>query len=396
MKPNRTLLTLAVFVIGSFVTASLGRSPSRDALGKIDFQTLLDALPGMPATAAEAGKRTYGSDIRGQIQETELARFYMPFNQRRDAARAAIKPALDNRAQDQDAIARRAVSQADSSALISGMGGVEKMGQMSEEELKQAAAQAMGAAVQSRSGAPPGAGGGMQAMMQRLMNDPAYQARFEKMSKAEQEAELQKYMGNAQAPAALRGETAAERQAKQATAEVSGVLARQKELAALTQRLFDADAEFSRKHQAIPAAPGGYAQIAQDVQSRMAKVPLIQGEATMPDPAKMQPWERELATRNRDRASFELQQQSSLFTQRKARYKEIAAAYSAWLRQSLGGVNNQTAQLLDDATVQMALKFEEQLIDASDSLANYSSDATRRAAQYEQDYQIKMSEPLAR
>ena len=51
------------------------------------------------------------------------------------------------------------------------------------------------------------------------MNDPAYQERFEKMSKKEQEAELQKYMGNAHAPAPPTGETAAERESRRLICE---------------------------------------------------------------------------------------------------------------------------------------------------------------------------------
>ena len=136
--------------------------------------------------------------------------FYAPFNQKVAAARDVIKDAVANREKNQEALAQRSIAQANASPIISRMGGLDKMSKMSEEELKQAAAQAAGSYTQSLSGAPTNApGGGMQAMMQRLMSDPAYQARFEKMSKAEQEAELQKYMGNAEAPPPPVGETAA-------------------------------------------------------------------------------------------------------------------------------------------------------------------------------------------
>src|SRR5439155_25907489 len=106
-------------------------------------------------------------------------------------------------------------------------------------EAQQAAIQAAGDYQQSLAGAPGNApsGGGMQAMMQRMMNDPAYQERFEKMTKQEQEAEVRKYMGNAQAPAPPTEETAAERRAKQATKEGTAVLAKQNELSNIIQRM---------------------------------------------------------------------------------------------------------------------------------------------------------------
>jgi len=400
MKPTQTKLILTFFGIAFLVTIALAQTSTRAVLGKIDFIVLYDAAPGVPASAAEAGKRAYGADINNsQNQQIELDAFYAPFNQRVAAARDVIKDAVANRGKNQEALGQRGIAQANASPLVSRMGGVEKMSKMSEEELKQAAAQAVGSYTQSLSGAPTNApGGGMQAMMQRLMSDPAYQARFEKMSKAEQEAELQKYMGNAQAPPPPVGETAAERQAKKGVAETQAAVAKQKELSALMQRVGEIDVEINNKDKAILATPGGYDQISKDVRARMAKVPMITGgEADFPDPAKMQPLERELVTRWRTRATWELQQRTPLYAQRKAKYKEVATAYVTWLRQNLGTVNsNQTAQLLDDSTMEIAVRCEEELIKAAENLGKYSSGATSNAAGYEKSYQQKMSEPLAK
>ncbi len=281
MKPTQTKLILAFFGIAFLVTIALAQTQSRSVLGKNDYSSLYDAAPGIPATPAEAGKRAYGADILTQNGAAELEVFYAPFNQQVAAARDVIKDAVANQSQDQQALAQRSVAQANASPLINRMGGVEKMSQMSEEELKQAAAQAAGSYTQSLSGAPTNApGGGMQAMMQRLMSDPAYQARFEKMSKAEQEAELQKYMGTAQAPPPPVGETAAERQAKKGVAETQAAVARQKELGALMQRLEDINAEFAKKDKVILATPGGYDEIRKDIGAKMAKAPYYQmGEA---------------------------------------------------------------------------------------------------------------------
>ncbi len=399
MKPTQTKLILAFFGIAFLVTIALAQTQTRSVLGKIDFIVLYDAAPAVPASAAEAGKRAYGAHINEPSQQVELEVFYAPFNQKVAAARDVIKDAVANRAKNQEALTQRSMAQANASPLISRMGGIEKMSQMSEEELKQAAAQAAGSYTQSLSGAPTNApGGGMQAMMQRLLSDPAYQARFEKMSKAEQEAELQKYMGTAQAPPPPVGETAAERQAKKGVVETKAAMARQKELSAIMQRLGEIDMEISNKDKAILATPGGYDEINKDVRARMAKVPMITGgEVTFPDPAKMQPLQRELVTRERARATWELQQRTSLYAERKAKYKEVATAYVTWLRQNVGTVNsNQTAQLLDDGTMEIAVMCEDELIKAAENLGKYSSEITYLAAVYESSYQKTMSEPLVK
>jgi hypothetical protein len=167
----------------------------------------------------------------------------------------------------------------------------------------------------------------MGAMMERMLNDPAYQERFEKMSKKEQEAELQKYMGNAHAPAPPTGETAAERQAKQATKETATVMAGQNELGNIMQRMRAGDAAFANQDKAILAAPGGHDQIGKDIQARMQKLPIIDTSEAgdIVDPVKLQALQREQATRDRTRAAWELQQRATLYAQRKAQYKEVAA-----------------------------------------------------------------------
>ncbi len=397
MKPTLTKSVLALFACTALAAVMLAEQQSRAVLGKIDFQALLEAVPGIPATPAEAAKRAYGTEIKADQPPFVLDTFYAPFYKKVAAARDIIKDAVANRSQNQEALAQRTRAQAEASPIVNRMGGIDKISEMSEEEAKQAAAQAVGSYQQSLSGAPGNtpSGGGMQAMMQRMMNDPAYQERFEKMSKKEQEAELQKYMGKAPPPPV--GETAAERQAKQATKETTAVLAKQNELSDIIQRVRAGDAEFAKKDQAILATPGGHDQIAKEIGARIQKLPVVAtGEAgDMVDPVKLQALQREQATRDRTRAAWELQQRTALYAQRKAQYKEVAAAYEAWFKQNLGPINSQTAQLLDDATVEMAVHCEEELIGLSESLAKYTERATTDAAQYEQAYQKKMSEPAA-
>src|SRR2546426_6903461 len=396
MKPTLTKSVLALFACTALAAVMLAEQQSRAVLGKIDFQALLEAVPGIPATPAEAGKRAYGTEIKADQPPFVLDTFYAPFYKKVAAARDIIKDAVANRSQNQEALAQRTRAQAEASPIVNRMGGIDKISEMSEEEAKQAAAQAVGSYQQSLSGAPGNtpSSGGMQAMMERMMNDPAYQERFEKMSKKEQEAELQKYMGNAHAPAPPTGETAAERQAKQATKETATVMAGQNELGNIMQRMRAGDAEFAKKDQAILAAPGGHDQIAKEIGARIEKLPVIgHGEAgDIVDPIKLQALEREQVTRSRTRATWELEQRAALYAQRKVRYKEGAATYTAWLKKNLGPVSSQTAQLLDDATVEMALQCEEQLIGLSEDLAKYTAEATRYAAQHEWLYQKKMSE----
>ena len=398
MKPTLMKSVLALFAFAVVAAIVLAEEQSRNVLGKIDHQALLEAVPGIPATTTDAGKRTYGTEISANADAAALDSFYAPFYKRVAAARSVIKDAVDARSANQEALAQRSIAQANASPIVNRMGGTDKIAGMSEAEAQQAAIQATGAYQQSLAGQAGNtpSGGGMQAMMQRMMNDPAYQERFEKMTKQEQETEMRKYLGNAQAPPT--GETAAEKQAKRATGETTAVVARQKELADIRQRMGGIDAAFAKKDQAILATPGGYDQIRKEIAARVQKLPVVAtGEAgDIVDPVKLQALQREQVTRERTRATWELQQRAALYGQRKAQYKEVAAAYTTWLKQNLGPLSNQTAQILDDATVEMAVSCEEDLIGLSENLAKYTAEATRHAAQYERSYQAKMSEPAAR
>jgi hypothetical protein len=75
------------------------------------------------------------------------------------------------------------------------MGGIDKMSEMSEQEQQHAAMQAMGDYQRSKAGGHQETANATQAIMQRVMNDPEYRERFEKMTPEQQEAEMRKAMG---------------------------------------------------------------------------------------------------------------------------------------------------------------------------------------------------------
>ena len=105
---------------------------SRNVLGKIDHQALLEAAPGIPATAAEASRRTYGTEINANADTAALDTFYAPFYKRVDAARDVINGAVEARSAHQEALAQRTRAQADASPIVNRMGGTDKIGEMSK------------------------------------------------------------------------------------------------------------------------------------------------------------------------------------------------------------------------------------------------------------------------
>lgn len=89
---------------------------------------------------------------------------------------------------------------ANKSAVVKQMGGADAVMNMSEQERKNAA-KGMKEKVMNDPGSFSGISDpGMNEMMKKIMNDPAYRDKYNRMSNAEKQAELQKYMTNKVVP----------------------------------------------------------------------------------------------------------------------------------------------------------------------------------------------------
>jgi len=383
MKPFRNALALAL-ISSTLLPATALAQQAPTILGKTDVHALLEAAPSMPSSPAEAARRA-----------DHYEAIYGPFNKRAAAAHAQIKEAMQARAKnmpDKATVERQAFAQVNSNPLVAGMGGMNRIQQMTPEQQKAAALQS---AAQFQQQLITGRGRNspeMQAMMARVMSDPAYRAKLSQMSESEQRAEIQRNMGQV-APQSSEEHQRVQAQVRSQN-EVTEANAIRAELGQMAQRLGDIDAEFAKKDAAITAAPGNHQQIAREIGEKEAKVPVVElGEyGRDKDPEQMVRLELEQATRDRERANWELQQRTAIHLQRKTQYKEVASAYAAWLHQNIGRINTSMADPLRNTNTELnAAGFEDGLIGLSETLAKYTANATRDAAMYENNYQDRLA-----
>lgn len=384
-------LTILALAAGSLTTGSAIAQRPATILGKTNTQGLFESVPAPPNSPAEAATRAYGPDIRMYDMPVKLDSLYSSFFERAATAHEQLKSAIAARQKempDQATVERQAKAQANSNPIVAGMGGTDKIQQMDAKQREQAARQSVAAYQQNLVTGGGRNSASMQAMMQRVMSDPEYRARFTKMSEAEKEAEMRKNMGEVRAPTAE--DRAHAQQSRQTGNEVATTMAIREELNRMVQRLGEIDAEFAQKDQVVATAPGSHEQIASEINAKIAKVPIVElGEYGHDrDPVQVQALLREQATRDRTRAAWELGQRNGLFAQRKARYKEVATAYDVWLKQNLGRINTSLADPLRGTNTELAVAgYEDGLIGLSEDLAKYSEDATKNAASYEKRYQ---------
>ena len=99
----------------------------------------------------------------------------------------------------EEGLKKRAMAESDKSIIVQQMGGTENLMNMSEAERK-AAALKMASEIKSNPGIVSGKNNpALNALMQKVMTDKDYSKSFNKMSDAEKEAEVKKFMvGNSQ------------------------------------------------------------------------------------------------------------------------------------------------------------------------------------------------------
>ena len=229
-------------------------------------------------------------------------------------------------------------------------------------------------------------------MMQRVMNDPEYRARFQKMSEQEKEAELRKNMGTVAPPTPEQHQKAQQQIA--ASNETASPMAIRNELGQMAQHIGEIDSDLAKKDHAISTSKGSHDEISREIGAKMGKVPVVElGEYGHDrDPAQVMALELEQATRDRERAAIELSQRADLYAQRKARYQEVVSSYDAWLKQNLNQINTSVADPLSGNNTELAvIGYEDGLISLAENLAKYSEEASRDAARFENAYQEKVA-----
>ena len=134
---------------------------------------------------------------------TDVDAMYKPFYDKIDRAKMqlrdiATKHNLYQQVYDKEGeqgLTKRAITESDKSAVVRQMGGTQQLMNMSDAERKAAAEKMKKNLQQDPSILTPGGGdAGMRDMQYKLMNDKAYAEKFRKMSEAEKQAEMKKFM----------------------------------------------------------------------------------------------------------------------------------------------------------------------------------------------------------
>jgi hypothetical protein len=387
----RKFQSAAVFVLFIACTvspvAALAQQSSQ-VLGKTNLHGWIDEAPGLPNSLDEAALRKNGPSIYQPFYDKVQA-FKKSFNQNMTSKSKPDEAAMRNAAQAQ---AGSNLAQLNSNPVIAQMGGIEKLSQMTPAQRAELAKQMMNGKMQQAPVAPGGrTSPGMQAMMQKVMTDPEYRKRYEKMSDQEKETELRKFMATDPAKTfdQIQDEQIQAKQRLQAKNEAATTIAIRNDLQEMTRQRNALDTAFSARDLEITNTTGTHREINEEATAKLAKIPMVNDQimGRVHDLELTAALNKETAAKHHARAIWELQQRNALLADQRLKLKDLASSYQNWLKNNQAKINGSTAPadlLRGENTEIEVASYEESFVDAAYDLAKYSEAGTKEAANYEE------------
>ncbi|GJM34755.1 MAG: hypothetical protein DHS20C18_37560 [Saprospiraceae bacterium] len=397
-----TLTFIALFTMG-FLAENV--AAQQRILGTTDINVYLEEAPGLPNTLQEAAKRAFGANPLLPDLEA-MDNFYKPFEDKVNGRIKDYNEYARNKMQShqsgtsEEAYREQAMKDVNSNPIIANMGGYEKVSKMSEEEAKAAATQATAEFVADPFAANGMQSAGMKGLYQKVMSDPEYAKKFEKMSEAERGAELRKFMANDQPMVKTPGEMQQEHskfaQQQQDANQIRNAQLIQMKLTEWQQKLSEVGIAYGQKIDEAEQAGNTHKHIDADFQQKYIKIPEVpMGEMREKDPAIVGPLRLETAEKHKTRATLELKQYAVALNELRVGYQVIASEYLDFIEKNGSKVHDglSVKDIMHGMNTELQLVgFESGLIGAAIELSNRSRELVKKIAMWEQNYlQVKQT-----
>lgn len=403
LKATTTAIAMSAALLGHVVGAEAQQKPkptsttaqsAGQGVVKFDPQPWIDGAPGFPASydAAmklfDATQAATGGSFEPSHAFTDR---YKSFYDKVAAHEEALKQAALAKSPQQQAAVEKMMAESlkRTNQMLTAAGGVEGLQQMKNmtPEQRQQAAMKMVASMQEPNS--PGAqvmnSPGMQALTQKMMSDPAYRARFEKMSEKEQEAEMRKYMGDIKDT-----RTAQERQKDQLELDKNAKRTANMELVNELQTMWgEAGSVIGGRLDRNDAKSVAIDNSGKDPHQALAKefIERLRSEAAWRvdrssncgdggcyDEAKAHALKNEMTPRRTARHKWDFQQKSALLESERLQLKTAAAKFEKWAKDNDEKIRQSTdPDNLQDPVLMLAV-IELGFAQAAAKLAEYAQD----------------------
>jgi hypothetical protein len=384
----------AVLMAMTFFTTKI--MAQQTILGTTNINAIIEEAPGVPNSLEAAAKRAFGSNpLQPDMQAMD--NFYLPYENKVNHKMEEYQQYAERKMSATGSVNdyhAQAIQDINSNPIIANMGGYEKISQMSEEEAKVAATQAAAQFVADPFAANGNQSAGMSALYQKVLNDPAYAKQFEKMSEAEKEAELRKFMANdqvvAKTPAEMQQQHWPSGQQQSEADKIRNAQEIQLKIVEWQQQLTEVAQLFGEAIHDIEQSGLTHDAIQDEFRKKFAAIPeIVMGEGREKDPALSHPLYIETAEKHRTRAAQELKEYGIAMAELSSRYQSIVSGYLDYLEENkekvYGGVS--AADIMHSYNTEIPLvSLESSLVGIGLELSKWSREFTGKCASWEQNY----------
>lgn len=385
---SSTRLVVAFFAVTALPIYSLAQ---QTLLGSTDLPSYIEEVAPIPDNMKEAIRRTYGAQAFDP-NAREAASYYQELKDRLEVTQTRY---LDFYGKKQKGLAfseEDVKSEVDKNYFVQKMGGVDVLQNMPHDE-REAAVKAAAAEYLADPFAANGIqSAGMTALYQKIIKDPDYAARFEKMSEAEKEAELRKHMAT-DTPQVMTPDQMKTQQKERAKRNAQADQARYAQRIILqmqewNNQIQNALDDFGAGMTVVWTQQGNHDDIEADFQEQYEHIPLVvMGEGYVKDPEKERTLRLETGARHNRRAEEELRQTGPLLIELQRRYAAVATDYMTWLQHNAHKVNGDMADYLNGTHTEIPLaNFETTLLGLASNLIDQSEKYTADTANWGWQY----------
>lgn len=390
----KTVIAILILIISSQLKAysqlKLQQS-SKSVLGKVDFHSLLNTIPVLQANTEAA----YGYACNKTIYcegESQLEKQYEAYNEIKEFYTKQLQANYAPQVQEfNDTYSDNGYEKlANENDMIKGMGGMDKVMQMTDEEREIAAKKAMASKFSSSK-----TSSFTEAEIQRMMNDPEYAkqmtAKYNTLTKQEKTAIVNKKIaaGDFDTSKEAQEQRLKDKESKDKAKTINDFMLK------TTSRLKEAMETCNLKLSSIKNSPGSHEELDNNYKQLYEKIPLrsdvVQGKYK--DPKILKKLNVEYALKHKERATFELSEIQIEHAKLKAVILEVISNYDSFLKTNGTQVNGKIVNLFNGTNTELPLmKVEQNIISSIDILADISKKEDELASKQEQHYQLTISE----
>ena len=384
----KTIISTLILATTCLISA---QKSNTSILGNLDFYELLNAIPKLQTSPESAFQFVCNKSLHC-AGDSQLEIQYNNFNIIKESYTNQLESHLASKAQDftNEYGVDGYKKLADQNNIVQLMGGMDKIMQMSDSDLEVAAMDAMAYKMSSSKLSPL-----TETEMQRIMNDSEYakqmSSKYNNMTSQEIEIMVNKKIATGE----LDDSKEAYEQRLKDKKNAANIQDINLFISKTTTRLAEAYETCTSKIYQSKNTSGNHEELDSLYEQLFEKIPQLENyvQGKYKDPIKLKELKIEYALKHKKRAIQELSAVQPEYKKLESIINEVISDYNSFLKDKGYMINGKMSSLFNSTNTELSLlQVEQSIIGAIDKLTQISYNEDSLASDYEQVYQLVLSE----